>query len=101
MYILCRQVLTNLLDTDDFKCKIGSLRVLREISVHPDIRRAITMMGGIEVMNILFFKKIGQFKYKFLPITGFEPWTSGIRSDRSTNWATTTAHYYYYFLYPT
>ena len=55
MYILCRQVLTNLLDTDDFKCKIGSLRVLREISVHPDIRRAITMMGGIEVMNILFF----------------------------------------------
>ena len=59
------------------------------------------MMGGIEVMNILFFKKIGQFKYNFLPMTGFEPWTSGIRSDRSTNWATTTAHYYYYFLYPT
>ena len=29
---------------------------------------------------------------KFLPMTGFEPRTSGLGSDRSTNWATTTAH---------
>ena len=28
---------------------------------------------------------------KSLPMTGFEPRTSGIGSDRSTNWATTTA----------
>ena len=28
---------------------------------------------------------------KFLPMTGFEPRASGIRSDRSTNWATTTS----------
>ena len=28
---------------------------------------------------------------KFLPMTGFEPRTSGIGSDHSTNWATTTA----------
>ena len=28
---------------------------------------------------------------KFLPMTGFEPRTSGFRSNRSTNWATTTA----------
>ena len=28
---------------------------------------------------------------KFLPMTRFEPWTSGIGSDLSTNWATTTA----------
>ena len=27
----------------------------------------------------------------FSPLTGFEPRTSGIGSDRSTNWATTTA----------
>ena len=27
----------------------------------------------------------------FLPMTGFEPRTSGIRSHRSTNWATTTS----------
>ena len=29
--------------------------------------------------------------YKILPMTGFEPRTSGIGSDRSSNWATTTA----------
>ena len=28
---------------------------------------------------------------KSLPMTGFKPRTSGIRSNRSTNWATTTA----------
>ena len=27
-------------------------------------------------------------------MTGFEPRTSGIGSDCSTNWATTTAHYH-------
>ena len=30
-------------------------------------------------------------RHKFLPMTGFEPRTSGFGSDRSTNWATTTA----------
>ena len=30
-------------------------------------------------------------QYKILPMTGFEPWTSWIGSDPSTNWATTTA----------
>ena len=29
---------------------------------------------------------------KILPMTGVEPRTSGIESDRSTNWATTTSH---------
>ena len=29
------------------------------------------------------------FQYNFSPTTGFEPRTSGFRSDRSTNWATT------------
>ena len=29
---------------------------------------------------------------KFLPMTGFEPQTSDIKSNRSTNWATTTSH---------
>ena len=31
-------------------------------------------------------------QYKFLPMTGYEQWTSGVGSDRSTNWATATAH---------
>ena len=29
--------------------------------------------------------------YKNFPVSGFELWTSGIGSDRSANWATTTA----------
>ena len=28
------------------------------------------------------------FNIIFLPMTGFEPWTFGIGSDHSTNWAT-------------
>ena len=36
---------------------------------------------------------------KFLPMTGFEPRISGIRSDRSTNWATTTFHATTKFVY--
>ena len=31
-------------------------------------------------------------------MTGFKLWTSGIGSDCSTNWATTTAHYFFLFL---
>ena len=42
--------MVNLLETDDVKCKIGSLKILKEIVVHPDIRKAITHMGGIELM---------------------------------------------------
>ncbi len=32
------QVLANLLETDDPKCKIGSLRILQKVTVHPAIR---------------------------------------------------------------
>ena len=38
------EVLANLLETDDSKCKLGSLRVLRLITVHPSIRRSVTLM---------------------------------------------------------
>ena len=41
----------------------------------------------------LFFS-IGDSKYVLYDIlmtTGFEPWTSGIGSNRSDNWASTTA----------
>ena len=44
------EVLVNLLETDDVKCKIGSLKIPKEIVVQPDIRKAITHMGGIELM---------------------------------------------------
>ena len=35
---------------------------------------------------------IQMYYIKVPPMTGFEPLTSGIRSDHSTNWATTTAY---------
>ncbi len=42
------EILTNLLDTEDCKCQLGSLKILKEITAHPEIRRQITLMGGIE-----------------------------------------------------
>ena len=44
------EVLANLLETDDSKCKLGSLRVLRLITVHPSIRRSVTLM--VKKMNV-------------------------------------------------
>lgn len=44
------EVLINLLDTDDMKCKIGSLQILKEISKNPFIRRAIADLGGLQTM---------------------------------------------------
>ena len=43
-------------------------------------------------MPFYFFRQLTVYvQDKMLPITGFEPRTSGIESDRSTNWATNTA----------
>uniref|UniRef100_A0A7M4ELE5 Outer dynein arm docking complex subunit 2 n=1 Tax=Crocodylus porosus TaxID=8502 RepID=A0A7M4ELE5_CROPO len=48
------EVLINLLDTEDVKCKIGSLKILKEISQNSQIRRTIADLGGLQIMvNIL------------------------------------------------
>ncbi|XP_004861895.1 armadillo repeat-containing protein 4 isoform X2 [Heterocephalus glaber] len=48
------EVLINLLDTDEVKCKIGSLKILKEISRNPQIRRNIVDLGSLPIMvNIL------------------------------------------------
>ncbi|XP_032872079.1 outer dynein arm-docking complex subunit 2 [Amblyraja radiata] len=48
------EVLVNLLDTEDIKCKVGSLKILKEISKNPQIRRCLADLGGIETLvNIL------------------------------------------------
>ncbi|XP_032812745.1 outer dynein arm-docking complex subunit 2 isoform X1 [Petromyzon marinus] len=48
------EVLINLLDTDDIKCKIGSLKILKEISHNSQIRQSIVDIGGLQTMvNIL------------------------------------------------
>ncbi|XP_069504209.1 outer dynein arm-docking complex subunit 2 [Ambystoma mexicanum] len=44
------EVLINLLDTDDLKCKIGSLKILKEISRNSQIRRSIADFGGLQTM---------------------------------------------------
>jgi hypothetical protein len=44
------EVLINLLDTDEIKCKIGSLKILKEISMNSSIRRSIADLGGLQTM---------------------------------------------------
>ncbi|KAI4892456.1 hypothetical protein NFI96_000741 [Prochilodus magdalenae] len=44
------EVLINLLDTEEVKCKIGSLKILKEISRSSQIRRAIADLGGLQTM---------------------------------------------------
>ncbi|OAF72032.1 Vacuolar protein 8 [Intoshia linei] len=44
------EILINLLDTHEIKCKIGSLKILKEISINPHIRRVIADLGGLKVM---------------------------------------------------
>lgn len=44
------EVLLNILETDENRCKIASLLVLREISSNPDISRAIYNMKGLDTL---------------------------------------------------
>ena len=51
-------------------------------------------MGHSQTLSLIFVFSIQltvNVQYKFLPMTGFEPRSSEIGSDHSTNWATTTA----------
>nr|XP_033787328.1 armadillo repeat-containing protein 4 isoform X2 [Geotrypetes seraphini] len=43
-------VLINLLDTEEIKCKIGSLKILKEISQNSQIRCSIADLGGLQTM---------------------------------------------------
>ncbi|XP_048366294.1 outer dynein arm-docking complex subunit 2 [Sphaerodactylus townsendi] len=44
------EVLINLLDTEEIKCKIGSLKILKEVSQNAQIRRTIADLGGLQIM---------------------------------------------------
>ncbi|NXG65901.1 ARMC4 protein, partial [Hemiprocne comata] len=46
----CLEVLINLLDTEEIRCQIGSLKILKEISQNTVIRRAIADLGGLQIM---------------------------------------------------
>ncbi|XP_025904589.1 armadillo repeat-containing protein 4 [Nothoprocta perdicaria] len=44
------EVLINLLDTEEIKCQIGSLKILKEISQNSLIRHAIADLEGLQIM---------------------------------------------------
>jgi hypothetical protein len=44
------EILINLLETDEIKCKIGALKILKEITTNALIRRTITDLGGLKTM---------------------------------------------------
>jgi armadillo repeat-containing protein 4 len=44
------EVLVNLLECNDYKCRLGSLSVLSDISLNLDIRRSIIDLGGIPLL---------------------------------------------------
>ncbi|NXX22472.1 ARMC4 protein, partial [Podargus strigoides] len=46
----CIEVLINLLDTEEIKCQIGSLKILKEISQNTGIRHTIADLGGLQTM---------------------------------------------------
>ncbi|OXB57377.1 hypothetical protein ASZ78_014035, partial [Callipepla squamata] len=46
----CLEVLINLLDTEEIKCQIGSLKILKEISQNALIRQAIVDLEGLQIM---------------------------------------------------
>uniref|UniRef100_A0A5K3FZT9 Armadillo repeat-containing protein 4 n=1 Tax=Mesocestoides corti TaxID=53468 RepID=A0A5K3FZT9_MESCO len=44
------EVLINLLETDEVRCKLGALKILKEISQNAELRQAISDLGGIPPM---------------------------------------------------
>ncbi|XP_068438497.1 outer dynein arm-docking complex subunit 2 isoform X1 [Clinocottus analis] len=55
-------VLINMLDTDEDRCKIGSLRILRKISHNMQIRRTIVYMGGLQGMVKILDSPVKELK---------------------------------------
>ncbi|KAH8860119.1 Armadillo repeat-containing protein 4 [Schistosoma japonicum] len=48
------EVLINLLETNEVRCKLGSLTILKEITKNPQIRKSITDIGGLQpLVNLL------------------------------------------------
>ena len=44
------EVLVNLMESNDLKCRLGTLSVLAAISTNLDIRRSIVDLGGIPLL---------------------------------------------------
>ncbi|KAL3315005.1 Armadillo repeat-containing protein 4, partial [Cichlidogyrus casuarinus] len=44
------EVLINLLETEEVRCKVGALQVLKTISAHAQVRQSLADLGGLEPM---------------------------------------------------
>ena len=55
-------------------------------------------ISGLFCLFVFSIQLTVNVQYNFLSMTGFELRTSGIGSNHSTNWATTTAQTYFLFL---
>lgn len=56
------EVLVNLLESNDFKCRLGALSVLSEISLNLDIRKTIVDLGGIPLLVRILSEPAGDLK---------------------------------------
>ncbi|XP_072162125.1 armadillo repeat-containing protein gudu isoform X2 [Bemisia tabaci] len=56
------EVLVNLLETNDFKCKLGALSILSQITASLDTRRTITDLGGIPLLVRLLYDPSSQLQ---------------------------------------
>ena len=68
--------------------------LLRTFLLICTLRTYFFKMGHSRPLFIIFVFSIQltvYVQYKFFLMSEYNPWTSGIRSNRSTNWATTTA----------
>jgi len=56
------EVLINLLETNELKCKIGSLKILKDISTSLQIRKAIVDLGGLQTMVKILYSSNKELK---------------------------------------
>lgn len=56
------EVLVNLLESNDFKCRLGALSVLSAISTNLDIRKTIVDLGGIPLLVKILSEPAGDLK---------------------------------------
>ncbi|XP_041825021.1 outer dynein arm-docking complex subunit 2 isoform X6 [Melanotaenia boesemani] len=56
------EILLNLLDTDDVKCKTGSLKILRKISHNMQMRQTIVDMRGLQSMVKILDSSVKELK---------------------------------------
>ena len=81
---------------NDVKCDANINAAKNSFSLSMQFVKIIFFKWAILVLFFVYFRLINTFDRQHsiyvLPMTEFEPWTSGVGSDRSTNWVTSTAN---------